>query len=78
MGTLVFRFGESTGRTIRNAGAMSAVGLMFVLAVVIGAWFGYLLDSWLGTSPWLFLLFFFFGLAAGILNVYRMSSKFLK
>jgi ATP synthase protein I len=74
----LFRFGESTGRTIRNIGAMSAVGFMFVLAVVIGAGAGYLLDSWLGTSPWLFLLFFFFGVAAGILNVYRMASKFMK
>jgi ATP synthase protein I len=75
---VVFRFGESTGRSIRNIGALSAVGLMFVLAVVIGAAAGYLLDNWMGTSPWMFLLFFFFGIAAGILNVYRMSSKFLK
>jgi ATP synthase protein I len=75
---VVFRFGESTGRSIRTVGALSAVGLMFVLAVAIGAGFGYLLDRWLNTSPWLFLLFFFFGVAAGILNVYRMSAKFLK
>jgi ATP synthase protein I len=75
---VVFRFGETTGRAIRNTGAMLAVGLMFVSAVVIGAGTGYVLDGWFGTSPWLFLLFFFFGLAAGILNVYRMSAKFLK
>jgi ATP synthase protein I len=75
---VVFRFGESTGRKVRDIGAMSAVGLMFVLAVVIGAGCGYVLDQWMGTSPWMFLLFFFFGIAAGILNVYRMSSKFLK
>jgi F0F1-type ATP synthase assembly protein I len=36
------------------------------------------LDSWLGTSPWLFLLGFFLGLAAGILNVYRTASRTLK
>jgi F0F1-type ATP synthase assembly protein I len=27
---------------------------------------------------WVFLLFFAFGLAAGVLNVYRTAGKFLK
>ena len=64
--------------TMRTLGALSTVGFSFVLAIVIGAWFGWLLDKWLGTSPWLFILFFFFGLAAGVLNVYRTAGKFLK
>ena len=72
------RFGESTGQAIRNIGALSAVGFMFVVAVVIGAAFGYFLDSWFGSSPSFFLIFFFLGLAAGIRNVYRMASRFIK
>ena len=52
--------------------------LMAVLSGVIGAWLGWVLDEWLGTEPWLFVAFFFLGLAAGMLNVYRISSKFLK
>ena len=63
---------------VRTIGALSTVGLAFVLAVVIGAWFGRVLDSWLGTSPWLFMLGFFLGLAAGILNVYRTVSRTMK
>lgn len=63
---------------MRALGALSTVGLSFVLAIVIGVWFGRLLDAWLGTSPWMFVLFFFLGLAAGILNVYRTTSRFLK
>ena len=59
----------------RTIGALSTVGLSFVLAIVLGAWFGRTLDAWLGTSPWLFMLGFFLGLAAGILNVYRTVSK---
>jgi ATP synthase protein I len=39
--------------------------------VVIGTALGYGLDRWLGTSPWLFLLFFFLGLAAGMRTVFR-------
>jgi F0F1-type ATP synthase assembly protein I len=64
--------------TVRQLGALSTVGISFVLAIVIGAWFGTVLDNWLGTSPWLFFLFFFFGLAAGIINVYRTAGRFLK
>jgi ATP synthase protein I len=64
--------------TVRTLGALSTVGFSFVLAIVLGAWFGYLLDSWLGTRPWLFFLFFFFGLAAGVLNVYRTAGRFMK
>jgi ATP synthase protein I len=64
--------------SMRTLGALSTVGFSFVLAIVIGAAFGWWLDKAFGTSPWLFLLFFFFGLAAGVLNVYRTAGKFLK
>ena len=64
--------------TVRTIGALSTVGFSFVLAIVIGAWLGWLLDGWLDTGPWFLLIFFFLGLAAGILNVYRTAGKFLK
>ena len=69
---------KSMADTVRTLGALSTVGFSFVLAIVIGAWLGWLLDRWLGTSPWLFFLFFVLGLAAGVLNVYRTAGKFLK
>jgi F0F1-type ATP synthase assembly protein I len=62
----------------RTVGALSSVGFSFVLAVVIGAAAGRWVDARLGTGPWGFLVFFFFGLAAGILNVYRTTSKLMK
>ena len=42
------------------------------LSRVIGFWGGRLLDGWLGTTPWLSVVGCFFGLAAGIVNVYRV------
>ena len=63
--------------TLQTVGALSAVGLSFVLAVAMGAGFGYFLDSWLGSSPWFFLVFFFVGVTAGVLNVFRVSESFL-
>ena len=66
---------KTTGEALRAAGALSTVGLAFVLALVIGFWIGDRLDAWLGTTPWLTLVGFFLGLAAGILNVYRIVSQ---
>ena len=74
----MWRFGESQGRTVRTIGTLSAVGLSFVLAVIMGAGAGYVVDRWLGSSPWGFLLFFFLGVAAGILNVIRVSTAYLR
>lgn len=59
----------------RALGALMTLGLSFVLAIVIGAWVGWWLDGRLGTSPWLFFLFFFLGLAAAVVNVYRTVSR---
>jgi ATP synthase protein I len=60
---------------MRALGALSAVGIAFVLAVVIGFLIGYGLDSWIGTSPLFTIVFFFFGVAAGILNVVRTAAR---
>ncbi len=50
------------------------LGLELVSALVVGVAIGYLLDRWLGTKPWLLVLFFVLGAAAGMLNVYRTMS----
>ena len=42
-----------------------------VAAILVGGLIGYGLDRWLGTTPWLFLVFFVLGFAAGILNLLR-------
>lgn len=63
--------------TIKAIGALSTVGFSFVLAIVLGVGAGYYIDQKFGTSPWGFLIGFLFGIAAGVLNVYR-AQKFLK
>ena len=66
---------KSAGESLRSAGALSTVGLAFVLALVIGFWFGTVVDGWLGTKPVFTIVFFFLGLAAGVLNVFRIVSQ---
>jgi ATP synthase protein I len=53
-------------------GQLSTIGMSFVFALVLGFAAGYWLDNTLGTRPWLSFIGFFFGLAAGVLNVYRV------
>ena len=53
-------------------GQMSTIGMSFVLALVMGFGAGYWLDNTFGTRPWLSFIGFFLGLAAGVLNVYRV------
>ena len=60
--------------TLQLIGQLSTIGLSFVFALVIGFGAGYWIDGKLGTSPWLAFLGFFLGLAAGILNVYRVMQ----
>jgi ATP synthase protein I len=53
-------------------GQLSTIGMSFVFALILGFGAGYWLDTTLNTKPWLTFIGFFFGLAAGVLNVYRV------
>lgn len=68
----------SLADSVRTIGALSSVGLSFVLAVVIGVLFGLWLDRIFGTTKVFFFIFFILGFVAGILNVYRTAGRFLK
>jgi ATP synthase protein I len=52
-------------------GAGVQVGVELVAGVIGGGLIGYWLDRWFETWPVLFLIFFFLGAAAGMLNAYR-------
>jgi ATP synthase protein I len=47
------------------------IGVELVAGVLVGFGIGWGLDSWLGTAPWLMVLFLLLGGAAGVMNVYR-------
>ena len=54
------------------------LGTELVAAVAVGTIIGFILDSWFDTKPWLIIIFFFLGTAAGILNVIRTASRMQK
>ena len=59
-------------------GSAFKLGSELVAAVVVGTIIGFILDSWFDTKPWLIIIFFFLGTAAGILNVIRTANRMQK
>jgi ATP synthase protein I len=59
-------------------GSAFKLGTELVASVGVGTIIGFILDSWFGTKPWLIIIFFFLGSAAGILNVIRAAKQMQK
>ena len=59
-------------------GSAFKLGTELVSAVAVGTIIGFILDSWFDTKPWLIIIFFFLGAAAGILNVIRTAKQMQK
>lgn len=61
--------------------ATSALGhglryaMEIVVGTIVGGGIGWLLDGWLGTRPWLAILFLLVGLVAGFANLVRAVNR---
>lgn len=60
--------GPALGRALRTSTEL-------VGGLAVGSVIGWALDKWLNTWPFLFILFFLLGAAAGMLNVYRSAMQ---
>ena len=59
-------------------GSAFKLGTELVAAVAVGTIIGFILDNWFDTKPWLIIIFFFLGAAAGLLNVIRTANQIQK
>ena len=59
-------------------GSAFKLGTELVSAVAVGTIIGFILDSWFDTKPWLIIIFFFLGAAAGMMNVIRTANRMQK
>ncbi len=55
-----------------------AVGTHILGGIIAGMIIGYIIDRFIGTSPWGMLIFLIIGIIAGFLNAYREMKKVLK
>lgn len=68
---------KSATRAHLPADAMALVGRIateMVAGIAVGGFLGWLLDTWLGTSPLFMIVLFFLGAGAGMMNIWRMAS----
>jgi ATP synthase protein I len=57
--------------TQQGLGLGLRIGIELVVAIGVATGLGWAIDRWFGTRPWGIVVLFFFGVAAGMLNVYR-------
>ena len=77
--------GRANKKTFNNGkkntsslGIALKISTEMVAAVFVGAIIGFILDNWFDSKPWLTIVFFFVGVAAGILNVIRSAKRMQK
>ena len=69
---------EEKKSLLRTLGMVSTMGVSFAVAIAMGVFIGLKLDAWLGTKPWFFFVFLFFGIAAGFRNIFILAGKELR
>ena len=67
----------SNEKSSSSLGTALKLSTEMVAAVLVGSIIGFILDNWFDSKPWLTIIFFFAGAAAGILNVIR-SAKLMQ
>jgi ATP synthase protein I len=51
------------------------ISIEIVVALTLSTGLGWVFDQWLGTTPWLMVVFLFLGAAAGINNAVRTMNR---
>ena len=69
---------EEKKSLLKTLGMISTMGISVAVAIAIGVFLGLQLDAWLGTEPWFFFIFLFFGIAAGFRNIFVIAGKELR
>jgi ATP synthase protein I len=65
------------GVDFRKLAEASSVGLILPSSIAVGLFLGYMLDKWLGTAPWMLLIFLVLGIVSGLLSLYRAMKKYM-
>ncbi|HKL26556.1 MAG TPA: AtpZ/AtpI family protein [Desulfuromonadales bacterium] len=69
---------EERRQLMRSLTFLSSIGISMVAASFIGLFIGYYLDKWLGTSPWMTLVWLGIGIASGFRNIFILTRRALR
>ena len=69
---------KNKGPNATSLGKALKISTELVASVFVGSTIGFLLDNWFDTKPLLTICFFFMGVAAGILNVFKSAKRMHK
>ena len=58
--------------------SLYSLAFTFPATIAVSAFIGYYLDKRIGTFPWLSLLFFFLGIGAAFMSLFRVVKAFEK
>jgi ATP synthase protein I len=60
----------------RKLADVSSLALMLPSSIAVGLFFGYWLDKWLGTKPWLLMIMTLLGVAGGLISLIKGIAKY--
>ena len=66
---------KDRGKQFRQVLEASSIGLVFPIAIALGYLWGWGMDKFFGTSPWLTYIFAGFGVIAGFVNLFRFAGR---
>jgi len=69
---------EDKRQLMKSLSFLSSIGIAMVASSFIGLFIGYYLDKWLGTSPWMTLIWLGFGIASGFRNIFILTRRALR
>jgi ATP synthase protein I len=62
----------------RKLADVSSLAMALPAGIAVGLFFGYWLDKWLKTDPWMLIIWTLLGVASGLINLLRGLKKFEK
>lgn len=66
---------RKNSETLRALVYFTQTGFTMAVSVLIGVLLGKWLDGWLGTSPWMLLVFSFLGMGAAIKVIFDVPKQ---
>jgi ATP synthase protein I len=75
---MVMSLSEDKREVVKSLLSYSSLGLEMGLCVAIGIGIGYFLDKYFTTSPYLTIIFMFFGIIAAMKTIYQLMKKLEK